>query len=247
MFRSLCFFSVITFSQLNSSVVYALETEKNNPIVIKPFTAEYSIIRKSDPVGKAVRKLQYIDKKTAKYSYQTNIKWLIFSDSRKESSTITLNNNHVTPMHYQYNREGTGRDKAYEWQYDIAQNSATNVKKKQKIKINFPENIQDKLSYHFQHRLNLKANPKQRHFVYPVISTSGSIKNYVYQYDGEEELMLPYGAIKAIRLKREVIEKKRVTYAWFAPELDYLLVKLYQSKSGVEQFEAQLNTLTIDE
>ena len=55
--------------------------------------------------------------------------------------------------------------------------------------------------------------------------------------------MLPYGLIKTIRLKREVIEKKRITYAWFAPELNYLLVKLYQTKAGVEQFEAQLTAL----
>jgi hypothetical protein len=82
--------------------------------------------------------------------------------------------------------------------------------------------------------------------VYPVIDTSGKIKNYVYQYDGEEELMLPYGTIKTIRLKREVIEKEKITYAWFAPKLDYLMVKLLQTKKGIEQFQAQLNTLTID-
>jgi len=40
-----------------------------------------------------------------------------------------------------------------------------------------------------------------------------------------------------------VVEKKRITYAWFAPELNYLLVKLYQTKAGVEQFEAQLSHL----
>ena len=56
--------------------------------------------------------------------------------------------------------------------------------------------------------------------------------------------MLPYGLVKAIRLKREVVDKKRVTYAWFAPELNYLLVKLYQVKGGVEQFEAQLTSIT---
>ena len=76
-----------------------------------------------------------------------------------------------------------------------------------------------------------------------MISTRGSIKNYEYQYDGEEELMLPYGLVKTIRLKREIVEKKRITYAWFAPELNYLLVKLYQVKAGAEQFEAQLATV----
>ena len=44
-----------------------------------------------------------------------------------------------------------------------------------------------------------------------------------------------------------VKEKERVTYAWFAPELNYLLVKLYQVKAGTEQFEAQLSSLTLTE
>jgi len=246
MFKSLCYFSVIALGQISSTFANVLEAEKNDDIVIEPFTAEYTIIRKSDPVGKAVRQLKYLENNTAKYSYQTKIEWLIFSDRRQESSIISLNKKHVTPVHYQYKREGTGRDKSYEWQYDLAKKSATNIKTKQTINVDFPENIQDKLSYHFQHRLNLIENPTQKHFVYPVIGTSGTIKNHVYQYDGKEELMLPYGTVKAIRLKREVIEKKRITYAWFAPELDYLLVKLYQTKAGVEQFEAQLNTLTID-
>jgi hypothetical protein len=79
--------------------------------------------------------------------------------------------------------------------------------------------------------------------VYPVIGSKGTIKNYEYQYDGAEELILPYGLVNTIRLKREVNEKKRVTYAWFAPELNYLLVKIYQIKSGAEQFEAQLSEL----
>jgi len=55
--------------------------------------------------------------------------------------------------------------------------------------------------------------------------------------------MLPYGLVKTIRLKREIIEKERITYAWFSPELDYLLVKLYQIKAGAEQFEAQLKSV----
>ena len=58
--------------------------------------------------------------------------------------------------------------------------------------------------------------------------------------------MLPYGLVKTIRLKREVVEKKRVTYAWFAPELNYLLVKLNQTKGDVEQFEAQLKSVAND-
>lgn len=232
---------------LNSSVVHADMPAKNVKEMVKPFTAEYSVLHKSEPVGKGIRQLKYTEDGQAIYSYETKIEWLIFSDERSESSVIEFENNKVIPTNYSFERTGTGKDKSYEWIYDVQAGTAKNAKKKQTRNIKFPENIQDKLSYHFQHRLKMIENPRQDHYVYPVISTSGKIKNYVYQYDGEEQLMLPYGLINTIRLKREVIDKKRVTYAWFAPELNYLLVKLYQIKGDVEQFEAQLTGLTIHE
>ncbi len=222
-------------------VATAANNESN--VMIPAFTAQYSILHSGKTVGEATRQLSYLDNGLAQYSYHTDIEWLIFSDTREETSIVKLEGNKVIPTHYEYTREGTGSDKHYKWRYDIDKNSAVNELKDRKKTIKFPDNIQDSLSYHLQHRLNMMTSPAQEHFVYPVIKTSGSIKNYVYQYDGEEDLMLPYGLVKTIRLKREVIEKKRVTYAWFAPELNFLLVKLHQIKGDVDQFEAQLKSV----
>lgn len=212
---------------------------------IKAFTANYSILHNSKPVGKATRKLSFNDDNTLNFSYESNIEWLIFSDSRREQSLLTLNDNTVIPMSYKYVREGTGRDKHYQWQYDAVNKTATNVKEKQTLDINWPTGLQDSLSYQLQVQLDIKKDPEQKMFVFPVINSSGNIKNHVYEFDGYEEVMLPYGLIKTVKLKREVIEKKRVTYVWLAPELDYLLVKLYQIKAGAEQFEAQLTDVIL--
>ena len=238
------------------SLGFAQANEKaSNPLVVKPFTASYSVIHKSDPVGKATRTLKKFANGNFEYSYNNNIKWLIFSDKRRETSILSVDNNKVTPLSYIYTRKGTGRDKSYHWSYDHNKSTAKNIKNDRTISIDFSDGLQDKLSYHLQHRLNLiqayntldTANmDKKNSFSYPVINTSGAIKNYVYQYDGEDEIILPYGLVKTIRFKRELVEKKRITYAWFAPELNFLLVKLYQVKAGVEQFEAQLTSLTID-
>ncbi|MDO6446186.1 DUF3108 domain-containing protein [Colwellia sp. 1_MG-2023] len=249
MLKAVCYFclSTLTFTLLASPNVSASDNEQSSAnIVVKPFSAEYTILHKSSPVGTGVRELKNLDNGLIEYSYHTDIEWLIFSDARKETSTVVLKDNQVIPTLYHYERSGTGRDKEYQWRYDTKNNKAFDMKKEREKTINFPINIQDKLSYHLQNRINLLQNPDQKHFVYPVISTSGTIKNYVYQYEGEEDIMLPYGLVKTIKLKREVVEKNRITYAWFAPELDYLMVKLYQAKSGVEQFEAQLNKLSIN-
>jgi hypothetical protein len=243
MLNKLCCIALVLASQ--SSLVFAskasdIESEQR---IIQPFTAQYNLIRSADIVGKAERTLRYLPNNQAEYSYKTDIEWLIFSDERKETSVVNLVDHKVFPFQYNFLRSGTGPDKSEHWQYDLAEKLAIDIKENTDISVDYPTNIQDKLSYHLQNRLNLIQHPEQKLFVYPVISHSGNIKNYVYQYDGEVELMLPYGLVKTIRLKREVVEKKKVTYAWFAPELNYLLVKIQQLKSGVEQFEAQLTSV----
>ncbi|MGL1957442.1 MAG: DUF3108 domain-containing protein [Colwellia sp.] len=241
----LSFLSSPTNAQINPTINKSKTDQIDSnititPVLIPPFSANYTVLHKSDPVGTATRQLNYLDDGTIRYHYETEVEWFIFSQKRSETSMVNVENDHVTPQHYHYTRTGTGRDKSYEWTYNAKKDTAKDIKKNREISVDFSQNIQDKLSYHLQHRLNLISNPEKKRFSYPVISTSGSIKDYVYQYDGEEELMLPYGLITALRFKREIKEKKRITYAWFAPDLNYLLVKLYQIKAGTEQFEAQL-------
>ena len=256
MCNTFCGLTLLTiFTAVISSLSFAQPSEKNSPLAVQPFTATYSVIHKSAPVGKATRVLKKLADGSFQYSYSNYIEWLIFSDDRQETSTLLVDNDKVIPLSYQYKRKGTGRDKFYHWSYDHNKSTAKDIKKDRTIAVDYSNGLQDKLSYHLQHRINLiKAYKtldtdninKNKRFSYPVISTSGSIKDYVYQYDGEEDIILPYGLVKTIRFKREIIAKKRITYTWFAPELDFLLVKLYQVKGGVEQFEAQLSTLTIN-
>jgi hypothetical protein len=214
---------IFIFLTVNSFTnTLAAEPEKLNNIPLPAFTAQYTVLHKSDPVGNAVRQLSYQTDGSINYHYETKVKWLIFSQTRSETSILTISNDHVIPQHYTYTREGTGKDKRYEWHYNAAENKAKDIERKREHAVDFSNNLQDKLSYHLQHRLNLIKDPTQKDYTYPVISTSGSIKDYAYQYDGMEEVMLPYGLIKTIRFKREVKDQERITYAWFAPELFYI-------------------------
>jgi Protein of unknown function (DUF3108). len=235
-----------TATDIETPSLPTVQQQKNSfSETIPAFRATYTLLRKSDPVGKAIRELSYLDDGKVKYHYETDISWLIFSDTRSETAIVDIKKNQVIPLSYDYQREGTGRDKYYQWQYDLAGKTAKDLKKDKNISLDFTEGLLDKLSYHLQNRIDLINNPEQKRFVYPVISAKGFVKDYQYLYDGKEELILPYGLVKTIRLKREIVEKKRITYAWFAPELNYLLVKLYQVKGGAEQFEAQLSTLEL--
>ena len=213
--------------------------------LVPSFIAKYSISRSNDQIRKAERTLRYISPEVAEYSYQTHLEWLIFSDQRTEFSTVHIKDGQLTPQHYRFTRKGTGSDKAYDWTYDVENDTAINILKNKTKSVDFPTNVQDKLSYHLQNRLNLITAPETKHFSYPVIGTNGKIKNYEYDFDGEEDLMLPYGLVKTLRFKRVVAKKSKITYAWFSPEHQYLLVKLRLEKEGVEQFQAELDTYTL--
>lgn len=210
---------------------------------VMPFIATYKLSHKKDEVGKAIRQLEYLEDGNIRYSNKLDSKWFIFSDHRKEVSIVALNENLITPVHYTYSRTGTGKDKKYEWYYDTENHKAIDVKNQQITEIEFPDNFQDKLSYHLQLSLDLMNKPLQKEYSYPVISSSGKISDTHYEVVGEETLELPYGTVETIKIKREVVEKKRITYAWFSPKLNYALVKLTQFKSGKEDFDVKLSSI----
>ncbi|MCJ8322182.1 MAG: hypothetical protein MJK12_21310, partial [Colwellia sp.] len=146
-----CFICSFSFAQTHENN----NAETSNTLIVKPFTSTYSVIHKSDPVGEATRQLKKLADGSFEYSYHNYIEWLIFSDDRKETSILTVNNDKVTSLSYQYKREGTGRDKYYHWSYDRKNSTAKNIKQDRTIKVDFSNGLQDKLSYHLQHRINL--------------------------------------------------------------------------------------------
>jgi hypothetical protein len=222
-------------------------TSSANQSQLKPFIATYTLLHKKDEVGTAERKLIQLDNGHWQFSYHTDLEWLIFSDKRTETSTLAIKDGTATPLAYEYQREGTGKDKHKKWQFFPELKKAKNLLKNQENDLQWHDGLQDKLSYHLQNRLNLKNNIK--HYTYSVINRSGKVEvnRYQFEYAGEETLVLPFGVVKTVKLKREIPEKKKATYAWFAPELDFLMVKLYHQKGGLEQFEAQLNKLSFPE
>ncbi|OUS32182.1 hypothetical protein A9Q98_01910 [Thalassotalea sp. 42_200_T64] len=212
---------------------------------IDDFTAKYNIVHDGDIVGKAVRTLKNLPDGSFDFNYKTDIEWLIFSDHRREITTNKIVNGQVIPLTYKSDREGTGKDKFYEWQFDADNKTAYNVKKNNKpMKGEWVDGLQSKLSYHLQSRINLIN--KKKDFNFKALSSSGKVSSYHYEYLGTEELLLPYGVLDTVKLKRKKPGSKRVTYAWFAPELNYMMVKLHQIESSFQQFQAELVSVDPD-
>nr|WP_217704682.1 DUF3108 domain-containing protein [Pseudoalteromonas sp. McH1-7] len=210
-----------------------------NPL--KEYHAEYQVSRKGEVHGTATRTLTKVAESTYAVRYKSDIEWMIFSDVRIEESLFKLSDHVISPLHYSMKREGTGPDKSYKIKFDHQNHAITSSEEKYPLKVKWLENQQDLISYQVQLREDLKSGKTK--FSYPIIDKKGSQRSYDFEIAGEETITLPFGNVKTIKVKRIYDDSDRQAIAWFAPDHDHMLVKMYKGKDGMEQFQIELKTL----
>lgn len=231
-------FLLITLSILWLPTVKAAEDEG-----FRSFEAEYLVYRSGKKHGTAKR---FLSQQNGQYQlgYSSDISWLLFSDKRSETSEFTLENAKITPLRYVMQRTGTGPNRYYELNLDPATKTLKTGKKKDIKAGAWQDNWLDPLSYHQQLVLDLKAGKTE--FSYEVLNRHGDSKMYHYKAVAEEELNLPYGKLNTIRVIRVEDNNEKQVYAWLAPDLGYMLVRLWRGENNEEQFDVQLHKLRID-
>ncbi len=206
---------------------------------LQPFVAKYQVLRSGKVHGEAERYLKPWGN-GFELGYKSSISWLIFKDERHERSRFVLADGRLQPQFYQLKRWGTGPGRHYELNLDWQHKQLRTGKEKTLKPIEWNNQWLDQLSYHSQLVLELAAGKTE--FNFTVLSRHGDPRDYQYKVTGEELLSLPYGKVKTIRVERIGKDLDKQVIAWVAPELDYLLVKLWQSEDQVEQFNVQLKT-----
>ncbi|WP_404343128.1 DUF3108 domain-containing protein [Pseudoalteromonas mariniglutinosa] len=207
------------------------------------YKASYDVLRKGETHGKAVRELKKIADNNYVLTYHSDIEWMIFSDSRKETSQFTYQNQRISPLSYKMERTGTGPDKDYSLQFNAQQQQIKSSESDYPLQYEWSNEYQDSLSYQVQVREELKKGKTE--LSYPLIDKKGNLRSYDFAVLGTEMISLPIGNIEAIKVKRLYDNDKRQALAWFAPEMDYMLVRMWKGEKGVEQFEVQLNSFTV--
>jgi hypothetical protein len=134
-----------------------------------------------------------------------------------------------TPQHYFYKRSGLGKNREDELVFDWQNHTVTNIKRSTSKPFSAELNIQDSLSYQVQLRQDLIAERKELTYN---ISNGGKIRQYHFDIVGDETLETPLGAVKTLKVKRADTKNQAATYAWFAKDYDYLLVRLEKEDNG---------------
>jgi len=215
-------------------------TEPHSSLTLSTYNAEYLIYRAGKNHGSAVR---YLHDKGSYYEmgYSSDISWLVFSDKRSETARFVLHDGQLRPLSYLMKRSGTGSNRHYEWRLDWDNKQLFTGKKLRLTTIDWNENWLDPLSFHKQLVLDLQAGKTS--FSYDVLNRDGNTKTYHYALVTEEPLALPFGTVRALRIARVEEGSDKQVLAWIAPELDYMLVRLWRGEGNVEQFDVQLHKL----
>ena len=231
------FSSLLTLATVTALLSFSANVLAN---AITPFSASYDLFRQGEKYGEGKRVLT--ESGDGRYSLElsSKIEWLIFSDDRTEISEFYYQNNKITPFSFLYSRTGTGRDK--QLSISFADNKKLYVSprpKKSKLPEQWQDNWRDEMTFHMQVQQDLIDGKTQ--FDYQVVTNSGSLRQYKMEVIGKEIIVTGAGKYEAIKLSRIYEEGKDTQlFAWFIPELNYTLSRLWRIKKGVEQYDLVL-------
>lgn len=230
--------SLLTLS-LTAMIILTPHAQAADMSAFKAFHATYEVVSEGSisMTGESERVL----------SQNTDQKWLLKSRasalfaSIEESSLFSLSQNQITPHQYLYNRKVLGKTRkanlSFDWQSQMVTNDVNNKPWKMSIK----PGVMDKLSYQLQLQSDVATGKKE--FSYDV-ADGGHMKNYSFTVKGEETITTPAGNFKAIRVERVYPEAKdRQTLIWFAPSLNYQMVKLFRQEKKDKTFSLKLKKI----
>ena len=220
----------IIFCVLFSTVGHAAQLQQ--------FEAKYKAFQYGKELGQASLKLESLGRNKFRLSYQSKVSVFFLSDKRKETSLFSFEDDKIIPFKYSYERTGFGSDKSLVAEFD-GTSRQIDINKKDKLPWN---NELDNQLYRLDIQLQLAQNKKE--FSYDLVNNRGQLRHYDLLVLGSEQLTLPYGTLEGIKVKMMRENSTRETFAWFAPQLDYQLVRLQQFKDGDEQGDIQLSSFS---
>lgn len=180
--------------------------------------------------GEATRELKQLDDG----SWQLSIEASAMFASASEVSRFTVENNILKPIRYDYQRRVMGKRREASLTFDWENESVTTDIENQPWRMTISTGVQDKLSYQLQMRMDLAAGKEE--MVYEV-ADGGKLQEYRFQVIGEETIDTPLGQLKAIKVERDRGEgSNRETYIWFAPELDFMVIRIHQVETDGKNY-----------
>lgn len=211
--------------------------------LITPFEAVYYAYKWDDNLGSAKISLEQLSEGLYSLTYQSKVSKFFLSDKRFEHSIFLVDGDHLIPQQYNYSRTGTGPDKSLKVEFPEVDGGQIQLNKDDEAFTLPWQGELDNQLYRLDVPIRLARGAET--LSYDFINYRGQQRHYGMRVIGKELVDLPYGKIEAIKVEIVRESKSRHTLAWFAPDLNYQLVRLQQFKDGDEQGDLRLKAFSI--
>lgn len=227
----LCFLSTLIFSATLSA-----ETTTEAASGLTPFEVSYtaSVEKGVSLNGSAKRTLT--SKGHGIWLFRTDVNSFIADID--ESLVLKWNGEKVIPLRYRYRLSGfLIKDRKQSIDFDWDKGTATGEYRGKPFKLELKDGTLDPMGFQLQLYLDIKAG--KRDMVYEVIDR-GSYDTDHFAVVDEEPLKTDSGTIATIKAEKVRENSKRKTLMWFAPDDEYLLVRLQQTEPDGSKYELNL-------
>lgn len=217
---------------------YVREDLKTFPL--NEYEAHYTVNWLGLYAGESVHKLHR--QKNGQYHFEArtepNLQFLPYH--YVESSDFAWQAGSILPQNYYYNiQEGTRHKKGHVL-FDYKSNKIRSPQTKEHWETTLTQGIQDKLTQTLSLRQALLNGDTALNFV---VAEQDKLKNYHFVILGEERLNTKIGILDTVKLEH-VSRKGHRTTMWFAKKLDFLPVKMAQTRHGKQVAGGEILSFT---
>ena len=196
------------------------------------FTATYALHYDDLRIG--VMERRFTHNKDGSGTFESNGKLtglaaLFRKDKITESSRWEINEGQLRPVEYKFERTGGDKEKKEHHQFDWDNNKVHSKTQDGEKELNITPGLLDKLLYQLA-MMDIK-DPDDG-LEYDLLDGT-TLKNYQFEFKGEEDLSTPMGKIKTLKFQRKRAEEntdsgenKRSTIIWCASSLHFLPVRV---------------------
>jgi hypothetical protein len=201
-------------------------------VELKPYRAVY--VNKVDATisisGEAIRELKQLEDGTWELSVEASA----MMANIREATRVTQRDNQLLPLRYDYHRRILTRNRTAQLRFDWEAGHVTTDIDDKPWRMAIEPGIHDKLSYQLQMPADIADGKTSLSYQ---VADGGRLQTYRFNVTGEDRVDTPAGQFNAIRVERDRGEDSdRETLIWFAPELDYLVVRLEQVEPNGNRF-----------
>lgn len=211
--------------------------------ITKPYHASYVLSRRGTDRGEATRLLERHENGNWRYFTSSRARMFLLSDRRENETLFYMQEGRVKPLMFDYSREGTGSNQYLRIRFDYDAEQVVSEGDSD-IDVEWHPELLDPNAV--LHQLQIDVAGDEDEWSYPLVDERGNYRDYEFARIGTETLELPFGTYEAIQVERVRDHDRRQTYFWFAPELNYTLVKMQQIEGGREQLQIQLTDLEFE-